>query len=219
MNEPIPLLMTVMGFGLYGSLVMVPIFLQSLLRYPAFQAGFAMAPRDTGRVGAVLQSAQVDDRRRGHQLPDYERDQADHRRHAERGDQIRGEPIILLPLVEQNLERADAERQEPQTPAVNFFLRTSQVRRVADVELDHQESQQANRHVDVEDPAPGRVVRKPTAHHRSDDRRDDNPQAPESHRLAARLRRERFQEHVLLRAAQRGGRVHCDGQVTSLSVN
>ncbi|HEV7669611.1 MAG TPA: DHA2 family efflux MFS transporter permease subunit [Thermoanaerobaculia bacterium] len=47
------LLMTVMGFGLYGSLVMVPIFLQSLLRYPAYQAGFAMAPRGIGSFIAM----------------------------------------------------------------------------------------------------------------------------------------------------------------------
>ncbi len=47
------LLMTVMGFGLYGSLVMVPIFLQGLLRYPAYQAGFAMAPRGIGSFLAM----------------------------------------------------------------------------------------------------------------------------------------------------------------------
>ncbi len=47
------LLMTVMGFGLYGSLVLVPIFLQSLLRYPAYQAGFAMAPRGIGSFLAM----------------------------------------------------------------------------------------------------------------------------------------------------------------------
>ncbi|HXU45486.1 MAG TPA: DHA2 family efflux MFS transporter permease subunit [Thermoanaerobaculia bacterium] len=47
------LLMTVMGFGLYGALVMVPIFLQTLLRYPAYQAGFAMAPRGIGSFLAM----------------------------------------------------------------------------------------------------------------------------------------------------------------------
>ena len=32
-------LMTILGFGLYGSLVLIPIYLQTLLGYPATQAG------------------------------------------------------------------------------------------------------------------------------------------------------------------------------------
>jgi DHA2 family multidrug resistance protein len=53
-------LMTVLGFVLYGSLLLLPIFLQTLLGYPALQAGFAMAPRGLGSflmmpvVGTVL---------------------------------------------------------------------------------------------------------------------------------------------------------------------
>ena len=41
-------LMTVLGFVLYGSLVLLPIWLQTLLGYPAMQAGIAMAPRGIG---------------------------------------------------------------------------------------------------------------------------------------------------------------------------
>ncbi|HEY7791908.1 MAG TPA: DHA2 family efflux MFS transporter permease subunit [Vicinamibacterales bacterium] len=41
-------LMTVLGFVLYGSLVLLPIMLQTLLGYPALQAGIAMAPRGIG---------------------------------------------------------------------------------------------------------------------------------------------------------------------------
>jgi DHA2 family multidrug resistance protein len=41
-------LMTVLGFVLYGSLVLLPIMLQTLLGYPALQAGIAMAPRGVG---------------------------------------------------------------------------------------------------------------------------------------------------------------------------
>ena len=54
-------LMTVLGFVLYGSLLLVPIFLQTLLGYPALEAGIAMAPRGLGSflmmpvVGTVLQ--------------------------------------------------------------------------------------------------------------------------------------------------------------------
>ncbi len=53
-------LMTILGFVLYGSLLLVPIFLQTLLGYPALEAGIAMAPRGLGSflmmpvVGTIL---------------------------------------------------------------------------------------------------------------------------------------------------------------------
>jgi DHA2 family multidrug resistance protein len=41
-------LMTVLGFVLYGSTVLIPIWLQTLMGYPALQAGMAMLPRGLG---------------------------------------------------------------------------------------------------------------------------------------------------------------------------
>jgi len=52
--------MTMMGFVMYGSLLLLPVFLQTLLGYPALDAGIAMAPRGLGSflamplVGTVL---------------------------------------------------------------------------------------------------------------------------------------------------------------------
>ena len=46
-------LMTILGFVLYGSLVLLPIWLQTLLGYPALQAGEAMAPRGLGSFLAM----------------------------------------------------------------------------------------------------------------------------------------------------------------------
>jgi MFS transporter, DHA2 family, multidrug resistance protein len=43
-------LMTCLGFVLYGSLVLLPIMLQTLLGYPSLQAGIAMAPRGMGSI-------------------------------------------------------------------------------------------------------------------------------------------------------------------------
>lgn len=43
-------LMMVLGFVLYGSLVLLPIMLQTLFGYPAMQAGFATAPRGLGAL-------------------------------------------------------------------------------------------------------------------------------------------------------------------------
>jgi MFS transporter, DHA2 family, multidrug resistance protein len=42
--------MTVVGFVLYGSMVLLPVMLQTLLGYPALQAGIAMAPRGMGSL-------------------------------------------------------------------------------------------------------------------------------------------------------------------------
>ena len=46
-------LTTVLGFVLYGNLVLLPIFLQTLLGYPALQAGIAMFPRGLGSFLAM----------------------------------------------------------------------------------------------------------------------------------------------------------------------
>jgi DHA2 family multidrug resistance protein len=46
-------LITVLGFVLYGSTVLVPLLLQTLLGYPALQAGMAMLPRGLGSFVAM----------------------------------------------------------------------------------------------------------------------------------------------------------------------
>ena len=46
-------LMTVLGFVLYGSTVLIPIFLQQLLGYSALDAGWAMLPRGLGSFIAM----------------------------------------------------------------------------------------------------------------------------------------------------------------------
>jgi MFS transporter, DHA2 family, multidrug resistance protein len=46
-------LITLLGFILYGTLVLLPILLQTLLRYTPLQAGIAMAPRGLGSLLAM----------------------------------------------------------------------------------------------------------------------------------------------------------------------
>jgi DHA2 family multidrug resistance protein len=46
-------MMTTLGFVLYGSMVLIPIFLQTLLGYPALEAGMAMLPRGLGSFLAM----------------------------------------------------------------------------------------------------------------------------------------------------------------------
>lgn len=47
------LLTTVLGFVLYGSLVLLPVMLQTLMGYPSVEAGIAMAPRGIGSFIAM----------------------------------------------------------------------------------------------------------------------------------------------------------------------
>jgi DHA2 family multidrug resistance protein len=44
------LIMTMLGFVLYGSLILLPIFLQTLLGYPALQSGLTLSPRGLGSL-------------------------------------------------------------------------------------------------------------------------------------------------------------------------
>lgn len=46
-------LMSLLGVGLYGTTVLIPLILQTLLGYPALRAGFAMAPRGLGSFLAM----------------------------------------------------------------------------------------------------------------------------------------------------------------------
>jgi DHA2 family multidrug resistance protein len=62
------LLVTMQSFGLYGSLVLMPVLLQTLMGYPSLEAGIAMAPRGLGSlivtpvVGIALGRAKTDPR-------------------------------------------------------------------------------------------------------------------------------------------------------------
>lgn len=47
------LLMSLLGFTLYASLVLLPIYLQLLLGYPAFNAGLALSPRGVGSLAVM----------------------------------------------------------------------------------------------------------------------------------------------------------------------
>ncbi len=47
-------LITVVGAVLYGSVAVLPLFLQSLLGYPAFDSGLAVAPRGVGALASMI---------------------------------------------------------------------------------------------------------------------------------------------------------------------
>lgn len=61
------LLITLMGFVLYGSMVLLPLWIQTLLGYPSLQAGITMSPRGMGSFLAMpivgILSAKFDPRK------------------------------------------------------------------------------------------------------------------------------------------------------------
>ncbi len=56
------LLMTMLGFVLYASLMLLPIYLQTLLGYPALQSGLALSPRGIGALLMTPISGQLTNR-------------------------------------------------------------------------------------------------------------------------------------------------------------
>jgi DHA2 family multidrug resistance protein len=55
-------LMTMLGFVLYASLMLLPIFLQTLLGYPALQSGLALSPRGLGSLVMMPVAGQLTNR-------------------------------------------------------------------------------------------------------------------------------------------------------------
>src|SRR6266403_2007241 len=47
-------LMTVLGIVLYGTIALLPLFLQTLMGYPALQSGLAVSPRGIGSIASMI---------------------------------------------------------------------------------------------------------------------------------------------------------------------
>lgn len=47
-------MMTVMGIVLYGTIALLPLFLQTMLGYPAMQSGMAVSPRGFGSIASMI---------------------------------------------------------------------------------------------------------------------------------------------------------------------
>ena len=120
-----------------------------------------------------------------------------HRQDRQRNDEVRAEPVVFLSLVEHDLQAADADRQQSDSPVVDAGFLPPQIGRIEDENLRQDHRDHADRNVDVEDPAPTVVVGEPAAGHRTQHGRDHDAQRPERHRLSALLRRKRLQQDGL----------------------
>src|ERR1035441_3965063 len=113
---------------------------------------------------------------------------------------MRREPIILLSLVEHELQEADADNDQADADVIHAVLRSPEVfeiGRILDNALCQHQREDADGHVDEEDPVPAVVIRDPTAKSWTDCRSDDDGYAIHGECHAALLGRKRVSEDCL----------------------
>ena len=138
---------------------------------------------------AVGEHPQVQDGILRRQLADEEADEGHARDHREHDDQRGVEPVLALPAVQHELETAEAQHHQDEAGPVHP-ARLPEIRRIEEEGTGHEEAEQPDRQVDVEDPAPRPVVRDVAAQGRPDDRPHHEADAPHRHREAALAERE-----------------------------
>ena len=139
------------------------------------------------------------------QLPDHQRDQAEHRRAGKGDDHVRAEPVVALALVEHELQRAEPDRDQCEADVIDAQSLAEQLPSLVlragglvDQRAHEEQRNQPHRHVDQKYPVPGIVVGDPAAERRSDHRRDHDRDAVDRKGLAALFRRKRVGKDRLL---------------------
>ena len=174
------------------------------------QAGEQHDPQNEHHgVGAeevqILEEAHFDDRVFVKPFPNDERNQSDAGNDGERENEMRPEPVVLLPLVEHDLQGAHAEGEQTHADVVDLYSRARGALhpgRIFDQAIDQKQCQDADRQVDEENPAPGVVVRDPAAQRGPDRRRDDRGDAIEREGQPALLRRKSVRQDRLRHGLQ-----------------
>ncbi len=146
--------------------------------------------------GLALEEREVQDRPVADanlpQLPDDERDERGSAGEDEEGDDVRAEPIVFLALVEDELERTEADGQKGEAEVVevkaalfgdgDLFIDPGWI---FDEARGEEEREQSDGDVDEEDPAPVVVVGDPATERGADGGRGDEGEAVERNGLAA----------------------------------
>ncbi len=121
----------------------------------------------------------------------------------------RTEPVVLLPLVQNELQRPEPRRQQSEAKVVQLQPLPRRlchlaldVRRILHQSVRQVKTQQRHRHVDEEDPSPVVVIRDPPAQRRPDRRRAHHRQPVQGKCLPPLLRRKRIRQNRLFRRRQ-----------------
>ena len=101
-------------------------------------------------------------------------------------DLVRGEPVLVLAVVQHQLQAADPDRQHAEAKPVE----AQTLLRAAARQEDHQAGggEQTERQVDVEDVAPTVGLGEPAADRRTHDRAEHHPDPPNRHGEASPLK-------------------------------
>ncbi len=141
-----------------------------------------------GAEVAVPEQLQVDNRILVGQLPDQEHRQRHHGHAGQHHDLHRREPVLVVAQVEHQLQGTDTDHQGDQADVVHLRL-LDLLRAPLQLVAHHQRSEDAQRHVDQEDPFPAVVVGDPATEDRPADRRHHRDHRQQRQRLPAFLAR------------------------------
>jgi hypothetical protein len=113
------------------------------------------------------------------------------------------EPVVFLTFVEDDLQAADPYHQRAQADAVESNrLRSPHVRRVFDKSADHEDSQDADRYIDIERVTPAIGVSEPASQCGSEDGGAHHAEPKQRHGDAALLRWKTLQKDGLRQRLQ-----------------
>ncbi|MNT39918.1 hypothetical protein D3C72_1762040 [compost metagenome] len=129
---------------------------------------------------------QVDDRVLVGQFPDQEHSQRHHRHAGQHHDLHRREPVLVVAQIEYQLQCTHADHQGDQADVVHLRL-FDVLRATLQLVTHHQCGEDAERHVDQEDPFPAVVVGDPATKDRPTDRRHHGDHRQQRQRLSAFL--------------------------------
>src|SRR5437762_1820599 len=126
-------------------------------------------------------------------LPKNSSDDADEHQYEEDLNKAAGKPVFAFAFIENNLHAAQAETDQSDADVVDAEtfsqLSALHVGRIADQKRREQQRKNADRNVDVKNPAPGKIVSDPAAEPGADGRRDDDGDAIYSESHAALFER------------------------------
>src|SRR5580658_10540230 len=126
-------------------------------------------------------------------LAPEEEGESHHRNNGAGNNEAGAEPVVFLAFIEHGLQRADSDHEQAEAPIIYRFApaaNLSEIRRVFDQAIGHDERQDTDRDVEEEDPAPTIVVDDPSPHGGPYGRYKHHRHAINGKRHGALLRRE-----------------------------
>src|SRR5882724_1302924 len=154
----------------------------------------------------VLQHPQIHHRMVLPQLPENRRDQSHQHQHRENLDESARQPVLALPLVQNNLHAAKPQADQSDSDIIHAepfaHFRLLHVRWIADQHRRQEQRNYSHRDVDVENPSPRKIVRNPAAQPWPNRRRHNHRDPVHRERHPPLFQRKRVVQNRLLARLQ-----------------